>query len=116
MSNSVSRADTVTVCGYPLEKRIYDVDGSIGDYLYYMYTMSGTPVSVTSEVIRYNIDMTNGQSGSPVYVYNIVDDVYTVVGINCQDGENNSSNKACRIRQNMIVAFVSYGWCHLETE
>ena len=62
-----------------------------------MYPRTGSPAKMTCSVLSaYSLDMTKGQSGSPVYKYNGGD--RRVIAINAYNAGNSGQNWGTRIR------------------
>jgi V8-like Glu-specific endopeptidase len=62
----------------------------------YLYGDDGSITTVNSHMLGYNLDMTNGHSGSPVYKYNGGD--RRVIAVNAYNAGNSGQNWGTRIR------------------
>ena len=94
-SDNASTDETVSVTGYPGAGTV-EADGSSGGVLRQMWTASGNLTLVKDKYIRYEMDTTSGQSGSPVYAYRSGQG-YKVVGIHRGGSSANGYNHARRI-------------------
>lgn len=106
LTSSTSGTATVTICGYPGDKKVESESATIGNYLRYMYKMSGRLRTVDLGFVTYTIDTYRGQSGSPIY-----NSSNQVLGIHCQASDLYDYNLGCRITPTMIDLFMIKGWC-----
>lgn len=85
----------ITLSGYP-----WDNDNS--NYQYYQYESSDNILEGYSDVLSYKVDMTNGQSGCPVW-----DTSGYSIAINSREGRDIDYNYGICINKNLFDLFVS---------
>ena len=69
LASSVTTSNTLTVCGYPGDRMVWDEDATVNNTLVYMYKMSGTATQVNSESLHYEIDTYKGITEKYDYTY-----------------------------------------------
>ncbi len=110
LSSVVYSHTDVTLCGYPFDKCTESTDSNaISGYNYYMYKDTGTPHSISGNVLYHKLDMYSGQSGGPIY--NNSNQVVAINNKNMDYDSNFTTNRACKITSTMITAFRNAGWC-----
>lgn len=102
-TNDILKNMTITVTGFPKDKKVVNSQAEDG-YSRYMYTSSSKVYSVFNDYFGFTADTVVGQSGSPVYK----SDNYIVYGIH--NFENPSFNVCRRITKDLFDSWMEKGW------
>ncbi|MDE6775933.1 MAG: trypsin-like peptidase domain-containing protein [Ruminococcus sp.] len=100
--NSQNKDSKVKVTGFP--KKIND-NTDVNDYgTHAKYTGNGKIVDMEEEYIFHDIDVTSGNSGSPIYIEEVVNGrIYnTVIGIHVSSSLDGGDNRATRFTPEVL--------------